>query len=153
MGENVVYYIYCMSVSLSADMKNIISVFYRYRPIRKLSISGFIGIGRYEKKLIGHTLSSGDMSRSLRRMSDFENSAPWLVLQWLEFSWEAWFFVERKIVHYNFSLNKISRFPKEFQSLLYQPKNWTVKVTHSPQGVSKQWISKGQLIHLGANAQ
>ena len=37
-------------------MKNFISVFYRYRPIRKLSLSGFIGIGRYEKKLIGHTL-------------------------------------------------------------------------------------------------
>ena len=34
-------------------MKNFISVFYRYRPIRKLSLSGFIGIGRYEKKLIG----------------------------------------------------------------------------------------------------
>ena len=41
---------------LSADMKNAISVFYRYRPIRKLSLSGFIGIGQYEKKLIGHTL-------------------------------------------------------------------------------------------------
>ena len=37
-------------------MKNAISVFYRYRPIRKLSLSGFIGIGRYEKKLIGRTL-------------------------------------------------------------------------------------------------
>ena len=59
--EKISYYIYCisvsvLSVSVSADMKNAISVFYRYRPIRKLSLSGFIGIGRYEKKLIGHTL-------------------------------------------------------------------------------------------------
>ena len=37
-------------------MKKLISVFYRYRPIRKFHISGFIGIGRYEKKLIGRTL-------------------------------------------------------------------------------------------------
>ena len=29
---------------------------YRYRPIRKLTLSGFISIGRYEKKLIGRTL-------------------------------------------------------------------------------------------------
>ena len=39
-----------LSVSLSADMKNFILVFYRYRPIRKLSLSGFIGISRYEKR-------------------------------------------------------------------------------------------------------
>ena len=45
-----------VSVSLSADMKKLISVFYRYRPIRKLSLSGFIGIGRYEKKLISRLL-------------------------------------------------------------------------------------------------
>ena len=39
-------------------MKNFISAFYRYRPIRKLSLSGFIGIGRYEKRLSdGHTLT------------------------------------------------------------------------------------------------
>ena len=60
-GKNVIHYIYRISVSvlsvtLSSDMKNFISVFYRYRPIRKLSLSGFIGIGRYEKKLIGRTL-------------------------------------------------------------------------------------------------
>ena len=48
---------YSLSVSVSADMKNCISVFYRYRPIRKLYLSAFIGIGRYEKKLIGRTLS------------------------------------------------------------------------------------------------
>ena len=53
--KNTIYYIY--SISVSADMKNIISVFYRYRPIRKLSLLGFIGIGRYEKKLIGRTLT------------------------------------------------------------------------------------------------
>ena len=39
-------------VLLSANMKNAISVFYRYR----LSLSDFIGIGPYEKKLIGRTL-------------------------------------------------------------------------------------------------
>ena len=60
--EKISYYIYCisvsvLSVSVSADMKNAISVFYRYRPIRKLSLSGFIGIGRYEKRLIGRTLT------------------------------------------------------------------------------------------------
>ena len=39
-------------------MKNFISVFYWYRSIRKLSLSGFIGIGRYEKRLSdGHTLT------------------------------------------------------------------------------------------------
>ena len=43
-------------LSVSADMKNFMAVFYQYRPIRKLSLSGFIGIGRYEKKLIGRTL-------------------------------------------------------------------------------------------------
>ena len=57
-GKNVIHYIHYISVmvSLSADMKNAISVFYWYRPIRKLRLSGFIGIGRYEKKLIGHAL-------------------------------------------------------------------------------------------------
>ena len=44
-------------ISVLADMKNIISVIYRYRPIWKLNLSrnlsSFIGIGRYEKKLIG----------------------------------------------------------------------------------------------------
>ena len=37
-------------------MKKIISVFYRYRPIRKLYLSACIGIGQYEKKLIGCSL-------------------------------------------------------------------------------------------------
>ena len=55
--KNTIYYIYSISVSLSvslsvsADMKNIISVFYWYRPIRKLSLSGFIGIGHMKKSL------------------------------------------------------------------------------------------------------
>ena len=53
-------------VSLSADMKNAISVFYWYRPIRKLRLSGFIGIGRYEKKLIGLTLGLKRAVRGLR---------------------------------------------------------------------------------------
>ena len=43
-------------LSVSAGMKNFMAVFHQYRPIRKLSLSGFIGIGRYEKKLIGRTL-------------------------------------------------------------------------------------------------
>ena len=58
-GKNPTYYIHCISVlalSVSADVKNVISVFYQYWPIRKLSVSGFIGISRYEKKLIGCTL-------------------------------------------------------------------------------------------------
>ena len=41
-----------VSVSVLADMKNYISVFYLYRPIRKLYLSAHIGIGRFEKKLI-----------------------------------------------------------------------------------------------------
>ena len=68
---NVIHYIHwisvlVLSVSLSAYMKNAISVFYRYRPIRKLSLSGFIGIGRYEKKLIGRTLGLKRAARGLR---------------------------------------------------------------------------------------
>ena len=53
----ITIYSISVSVSVSANMKNVISVFYRYRPIRKLSLSGFIGIGRYEKKLISRTLA------------------------------------------------------------------------------------------------
>ena len=36
--------------------QKIISVFYRYRPIRNLNLSVIIGIGQYEKKLIGRPL-------------------------------------------------------------------------------------------------
>ena len=32
-------------LSVSADMKNFMAVFYQYRPIRKLSLSGFMGMG------------------------------------------------------------------------------------------------------------
>ena len=39
--------------------KKIISVFYRYRPIRKLYLSACIGIGQYEKKLMGCSLYLG----------------------------------------------------------------------------------------------
>ena len=59
-GKNPTYYIYCILVSalsVSADMKNVISVFYRHRPIRKLSVSGFIGISRYEKTYRSYTES------------------------------------------------------------------------------------------------
>ena len=47
-----------VSASVLADMKKMISVFYRYWPIRKLYLSACIGIGRYEKKLIGCSLPS-----------------------------------------------------------------------------------------------
>ena len=53
-------------LSVSADMKNFMAVFYQYRPIRKLSLSGFIGIGRYEKKLICRTLGLKRAVRGLR---------------------------------------------------------------------------------------
>ena len=36
--------------------QKIISFFYRYRPIRNLNLSVIIGIGQYEKKLIGRPL-------------------------------------------------------------------------------------------------
>ena len=42
-----------VSASVSADMKILISAIYRYRPIRKRELWAYIGIGRYEKKLIG----------------------------------------------------------------------------------------------------
>ena len=45
---------YRYRLSVSADKQKIISVFYRYRPIRKLNLS--VLIGRYEKKLIDRTL-------------------------------------------------------------------------------------------------
>ena len=60
-----------VSVSVLADMKNCISVFYRYRPIRKLYLSAHIGIGRYEKKLIVCSLSQMILPR--------------LVLFWINF--------------------------------------------------------------------
>ena len=51
-GKNATYYIYCISVSalsVLADMKNVILVFYWYRPIWKLSLSGFLDL---KKKII-----------------------------------------------------------------------------------------------------
>ena len=48
---------YRYRLSVSADKWKMLSVFYRYRPIRKLNLSVLIGIGRYEKKLIDRTLS------------------------------------------------------------------------------------------------
>ena len=50
------YFVLDFSVLVIGRYENFISLFYQYRPIRKLSLSGFIGIGRYEKKLIGCTL-------------------------------------------------------------------------------------------------
>ena len=43
--------------SVSADVKKIISVFYRIGRFEKWNLSVHIGIGRYEKKLIGRTLT------------------------------------------------------------------------------------------------
>ena len=42
--------------SVSADMKKILSVIYRIGRFKKWNLSVLIGIGRYEKKLIGRTL-------------------------------------------------------------------------------------------------
>ena len=44
--------------SVSADMKKKLSVIYRIGRFRKWNLSVYIGIGRYEKKLIGRTLVS-----------------------------------------------------------------------------------------------
>ena len=52
-GKNATYYIYCISVSalsVLADMKNVISVFYWYQPIRKLSVLGGILILRRQPR-------------------------------------------------------------------------------------------------------
>ena len=45
-------------LSVSADMEKFLSVIYRYRPIRKFILSVVIGIGRYGKKHIDHTLNA-----------------------------------------------------------------------------------------------
>ena len=42
--------------SESADMKKVLSVIYRIGQFEKGHLSVLIGIGRYEKKLIGRTL-------------------------------------------------------------------------------------------------
>ena len=42
--------------SVSADLKKSISVIYRIGRFKKWNLSVYIGIGRYEKKLIGRTL-------------------------------------------------------------------------------------------------
>ena len=42
--------------SVSADLKKRISVIYRIGRFRKWHLSVYIGIGRYEKNLIGRTL-------------------------------------------------------------------------------------------------
>ena len=43
--------------SVSADMKKILSAIYRIGRFEKWDLSVLIGIGRYEKKLIGRTLT------------------------------------------------------------------------------------------------
>ena len=44
--------------SVSADMKKILSAIYRIGRFEKWDLSVLIGIGRYEKKLIGRTLNT-----------------------------------------------------------------------------------------------
>ena len=56
LREIILFNVYRLSVSVSADMEKSISVIYRYRPIRKLDISVIIGIGRYGKIHIVRTL-------------------------------------------------------------------------------------------------
>ena len=48
--------------SVSADMKKILSAIYRIGRFEKWDLSVLIGIGRYEKKLIGRTLHSAKSS-------------------------------------------------------------------------------------------
>ena len=55
----ILFIVYRLSVSVSADIGKFISVIYRYRPIRKLDLSAVISIGRYGKKLIDCTLTPG----------------------------------------------------------------------------------------------
>ena len=47
---------YRLLVSVSTDKTKNHIFFYRYRPIRNLNLSVIIGIGQYEKKLIGRPL-------------------------------------------------------------------------------------------------
>ena len=54
------YPLYRYRLLVSADKEKIISVYYRYRPIRKFNLSVIIGIGRYEKMLIDRTLKKCD---------------------------------------------------------------------------------------------
>ena len=56
--SDLLFIVYRLSVSVSADMEKFISVIYWYQPIRKLDLSAVIGIGRYGKKLIDRTLNS-----------------------------------------------------------------------------------------------
>ena len=58
--KNAIYFFPYIGIgigSVSADMKKYISVIYRIGQFRKWDLSVLIGIGRYGKKLIGHTLS------------------------------------------------------------------------------------------------
>ena len=49
--------------SVSADMKKILSAIYRIGRFEKWDLSVLIGIGRYEKKLIGRTLKCTTISK------------------------------------------------------------------------------------------
>ena len=50
--------LFVVHISVSADTDKIPIYFFSYRPIRKLNLSAIIGIGRYEKKLIGRPLAT-----------------------------------------------------------------------------------------------
>ena len=55
-----------------------ISVFYRFRPIRKLYLSACIGIGRYEKKLIGCSLDCFIVNKYLSFYGMFKYYLCWV---------------------------------------------------------------------------
>ena len=69
---------------------------YRYRPIRKLSLSGFISIGRYEKKLIGRTLDSTIIMPNPNAWLLKEIGSTYLFLFILQFlfnwAWNDWWY-------------------------------------------------------------
>ena len=62
--------------SVSADMKKRISVIYRIGQFGEWHLSVFIGIGRYEKKLIGRTLTLISFIKNCPPLSIFQNITP-----------------------------------------------------------------------------
>ena len=56
--------------SVSADMKKILSAIYRIGRFEKWDLSVLIGIGRYEKKLIGRTLSLTDQPEAIDNLEE-----------------------------------------------------------------------------------
>ena len=71
-SKNATYNI--LQISESADMKKSISVFYRIGRFEKLNLSVHIGIGRYEKKLIGRTLMIAIFSDFIPHYAEITNA-------------------------------------------------------------------------------